>query len=154
MVVGYGPTGKQVVNVLNEQNLNPVIIDTNIDTINSLSPQGFSVVYGDSSQKEILFAAGIKNAEYLIITIPSLPLTLEIATLASSLNPKTKILARARFLDHKENLKQAGVSQAAFEEAEVAKALTSLLLDDLKNQNLLTTASEMASQSTEEEKHK
>jgi Trk K+ transport system NAD-binding subunit len=79
---------------------------------------------------------------------------LETATLASSLNPKTRILARARFLDHKENLKQAGVSQVAFEEAEVAKALTSLLLDDLENQNLLTTASEMASQSTEEEKHK
>jgi CPA2 family monovalent cation:H+ antiporter-2 len=154
IVVGYGPTGKQVVNALKEQNLNPVIIDINIDTINSLSTQGFSVVYGDSSQKEILFAAGIKNAEYLIITIPSLPLTLETATLASSLNPKTKIIARARFLDHKENLKQAGVSQVAFEEAEVAKALTSLLLDDLENQNLLTTASEMASQSTEEEKHK
>ncbi|MDR0398687.1 MAG: cation:proton antiporter [Endomicrobium sp.] len=154
IVVGYGPTGKQVVNVLKEQNLNPVIIDINIDTINSLSTQGFFVVYGDSSQKEILFAAGIKNAEYLIITIPSLPLTLETATLASSLNPKTRILARARFLDHKENLKQAGVSQVAFEEAEVAKALTSLLLDDLENQNLLATASEMASQSTEEEKHK
>ncbi|MDR2251525.1 MAG: cation:proton antiporter [Endomicrobium sp.] len=153
IVVGYGPTGKQVVNALKGQNVNPVIIDINIDTINSLSSQGFSAVYGDSSQKEILFAAGIKNAEYLIITIPSLPLTLETATLASSLNPKTRILARARFLDHKENLKQAGVSQVAFEEAEVAKALTSLLLDDLENQNLLAAASEMASQSTEE-KHK
>jgi CPA2 family monovalent cation:H+ antiporter-2 len=154
IVVGYGPTGKQVVNVLKEQNQNPVIIDINIDTINSLSTQGFSVVYGDSSQKEILFAAGIKNAEYLIITIPSLALTLDTATLASSLNPKTKIIARTRFLDHKENLKQAGISQVAFEEAEVAKALTSLLLDDLENQNILATASEMAYQSKEEEKHK
>ncbi|MDR1662847.1 MAG: cation:proton antiporter [Endomicrobium sp.] len=149
IVVGYGPTGKQIVNALKKQNLNPIIIDINIDTINSLSAQGFSVVYGDSSQKEILFAAGIKNAEYLIITIPSLPSTLETAILASSLNSETRILARARFLDHKENLKQAGISQVAFEEAEVAKALTSLLLDDLENRNLLATASQIASQSTE-----
>jgi CPA2 family monovalent cation:H+ antiporter-2 len=139
IIVGYGPIGKQVVNVIKEQNINPIVIDINIDTINSLSAQGFSVVYGNSSQKKILLAAGIKNADYLIITIPSLTLTLETSTLASSLNPKTRILARARFLNHKENLKQAGVSRVAFEEAEVAKALTSLLLDDLENQNLLPT---------------
>jgi CPA2 family monovalent cation:H+ antiporter-2 len=153
IVIGYGPTGKQVVKALKEQNVKPVIIDKNIDTINSLNAQGLAAVYGDSSQKEILFASGIKNANYLIITIPSLTLTLGTATLASSLNTKIRILARSRFLDHKENLKQAGVSQIAFEEAEVAKALTSLLLDDLENQNLLAAASEMAFQSTEE-KHK
>jgi CPA2 family monovalent cation:H+ antiporter-2 len=151
IVVGYGPTGQQVVKALKEQNIKPVIIDINIDTINSLSAQGLSTVYGNSSQREILLAAGIKIAEYLIITIPSLTLTLETATLASSLSPKTRILARARFLDHKEPLKQSGVSQVAFEEAEVAKALTSLLLDDLENQNLLAATSEMASQSTLDE---
>jgi CPA2 family monovalent cation:H+ antiporter-2 len=151
IVVGYGPTGQQVVKALKEQNIKPVIIDVNIDTINSLTTQGLSTVYGDSSQKEILVAAGIKTVDYLIITIPSLTLTLETATLASSLNSKTRILARARFLDSKEILKQAGISQIAFEEAEVAKALTSLLLDDLENQNLLNATSEMASQSTETE---
>ncbi|MDR1087523.1 MAG: cation:proton antiporter [Endomicrobium sp.] len=150
IVVGYGPTGKQVVQALKEQNVKSIIVDVNIDTINSLTAQGFCAIYGDSSQKEILFAAGIKNANYLIITTPSLTSTLETATLASSLNHKTRILARARFLDYKENLKQAGVSQIAFEEAEVAKALTSLILDDLENQSLLAAASQMNSQAIEE----
>ncbi|MDR2437511.1 MAG: cation:proton antiporter [Endomicrobium sp.] len=151
IVVGYGPTGQQVVKALKEQNVEPLIVDINIDTINTLTTQGLSTVYGDSSQKEILVAAGIKTADYLIITIPSLTLTLETATLAASLNSKTRIFARARFLDSKEILKQAGISQIAFEEAEVAKALTSLLLDDLENQNLLNATSEMASQSTQYE---
>jgi CPA2 family monovalent cation:H+ antiporter-2 len=150
IVVGYGPTGKQVVQALKEQNVKSIIVDVNIDTINSLTAQGFCAIYGDSSQKEILFAAGIKNVNYLIITTPSLTSTLETATLASSLNHKTRILARARFLDYKENLKQAGVSQIAFEEAEVAKALTSLILDDLENQSLLAAASQMNSQAIEE----
>jgi CPA2 family monovalent cation:H+ antiporter-2 len=151
IVIGYGPTGQQVVKALKEQNVNLIVIDINIDTINSLTAQGISTVYGNSSQKEILVAAGIKTTDYLIITIPSLTLTLETATLASSLNPKARILARARFLDSKEILKQAGISQIAFEEAEVAKALTLLLLDDLENQNLLAATSEMASQSTQYE---
>ncbi|MDR3275300.1 MAG: NAD-binding protein [Endomicrobium sp.] len=45
----------------------------------------------------MLLTAGVKSANYLIITIPSFNITLETASLASSLNQKTRILARARF---------------------------------------------------------
>ncbi|GHT32787.1 sodium/hydrogen exchanger [Endomicrobiia bacterium] len=151
IVVGYGPTGKQVTKALTEQGIKPVIIEINIDTVNSLNAQEQIAIYGYSTKKEILLAASIKYADYLIITIPSLAITMETASLASTLNPKTRILVRARFLDHKENLKQAGISGIAFEEEEVAKGLTALLLDDLEQQSLVATASEVVVQSTDEE---
>jgi CPA2 family monovalent cation:H+ antiporter-2 len=144
IVIGYGPTGKQITKALIEQNVKPIIIEINIDTINSLSAQGQTAIYGNSAKKEILLAAGIKYADYLIITIPSLIVTTETASLASTLNPKIRILVRARFLDYKENLNQIGISKIAFEEEEVAKALTSLLLDDLEQQSLITAAAEIA----------
>ncbi|MDR1244076.1 MAG: cation:proton antiporter [Endomicrobium sp.] len=150
IVIGYGPTGKEVTQALIKQGIKPVIIEINIDTVNSLSSQGQAVIYGNSTRKDILIAAGIKKANYLIITVPSLNITLETASLASSLNPKTRIIVRARFLDHKENLKQLGISAIAFEEEEVAKALTSLVLDDLEQQSLLAAASEIASQTAQE----
>ncbi|MCA6079310.1 MAG: cation:proton antiporter [Endomicrobium sp.] len=151
IVVGYGPTGKKVTQALIEQDVKPIIVEINIDTVNSLSSQGQAVIYGNSAKKDILFAAGIKNADYLIITIPSLNTTLETASLASALNPKTRILVRARFIDSKENLKQTGISGIVFEEEEVANALTSLLLDDLEKQSLLAVASELAAQSADKE---
>jgi CPA2 family monovalent cation:H+ antiporter-2 len=152
IVIGYGPTGKEVTQALIKQGIRPVIIEINIDTVNSLSSQGQAVIYGNSTRKDILIAAGIKKANYLIITVPSLNITLETASLASSLNPKTRIIVRARFLHHKENLKQLGISAIAFEEEEVAKALTSLVLDDLEQQSLLAAASEIASQTAQENK--
>jgi CPA2 family monovalent cation:H+ antiporter-2 len=150
IVTGYGPTGREVTQALIKQGIKPVIIEINIDTVNSLSSQGQAVIYGNSTRKDILIAAGIKKANYLIITVPSLNITLETASLASSLNPKTRIIVRARFLDHKENLKQLGISAIAFEEEEVAKALTSLVLDDLEQQSLLAAASEIAFQTAQE----
>ncbi|MDR1417566.1 MAG: cation:proton antiporter [Endomicrobium sp.] len=153
IVVGYGPTGKKVTQALIEQGVKPVIIEINIDTVNYLSSQGQVAIYGNSTRKDILIAAGIKKASYLIITVPSLNMTLETASLASSLNPKTRIIVRARFLDHKENLKQLGISAIAFEEEEVAKALTSLVLDDLEQQSLLAAASEIASQTAQENRN-
>ncbi|MDR1721341.1 MAG: cation:proton antiporter [Endomicrobium sp.] len=148
IVVGYGPTGKKVTQTLIKQGVKPIIIEINIDTVNSLSSQRQVVIYGDSTKRDILLAAGIKNADYLIITLPHLSATLETASLATVLNPKTRILARTRFLDSGESLKQAGVSGIAFEEEEVSNALTSLLLDDLEEQSLLATASELAAQPT------
>ncbi|MDR3124772.1 MAG: cation:proton antiporter [Endomicrobium sp.] len=150
IVIGYGPTGKEVTQALIKQDIKSVIIEVNIDTVNSLSSQGQAVIYGNSTRKDILIAAGIKKANYLIITVPSLNITLETASLASSLNPKTRIIVRARFLDHKEKLKQLGIAAIAFEEEEVAKALTSLVLDDLEQQSLLAAASEIASQTAQE----
>ncbi|MDR3071425.1 MAG: cation:proton antiporter [Endomicrobium sp.] len=146
IVVGYGPTGKKIIKALVDHGVSPIVIEINIDTVNTLSSQGQVVIYGNSAKKDILLAAGIKNADYLIITIPSLNITLETASVAYTLNPKTRILARARFLDHRESLKQTGISAIAFEEEEVAKALTSLLLDDLEQQSLLAAAAEIAEQ--------
>jgi CPA2 family monovalent cation:H+ antiporter-2 len=150
IVIGYGPTGKKVANALIEYGVTPIVVEINIDTVNSLSSQGQMVIYGDSTKKDILLAAGIKSANYLIITVPSLQVTLETASLASALNPKTCILVRARFLDNEEILKQMGISGIVFEEEEVSNALTSLLLDDLEKQRLLAVASELAEQSVDE----
>jgi CPA2 family monovalent cation:H+ antiporter-2 len=152
IVVGYGPTGKKVTNALIEYDVKPIIVEINIDTINSLSSQGQTVIYGDSTKKNILLAAGIRSANYLIITVPFLQVTLETASLASALNPKTCILVRARFLDSKEALKQTGISGMVFEEEEVSNALTSLLLDDLEKQSLLAVVSELAEQSGDKER--
>lgn len=150
IVVGYGPAGRKVTEALIDQGVKPVVIEMNIDTVNYLSSQGQAVIYGDSTRRDILIAAGINKASYLVITVPSLNRTLATASLASTLNPKTRVIGRSRFLNSKENLKQVGVSAVAFEEEEVSKALTSLVLDDLEQQSLLAAASEIALQTVQE----
>lgn len=133
IVVGYGPTGRSVAEALESKGLTPVIVDLNVDTVNGLTDQGKAAVFGDSSRREILEAAGIARAGYIIITIPSLENTVETAAAAVNLNPNVRILVRARFLGEERLLKQSGVSDIVFEEEEVAKGLTEFVLEDLKN---------------------
>jgi CPA2 family monovalent cation:H+ antiporter-2 len=140
IVVGYGPTGKKITEALKNYDIKPIIVEMNIDTVNTLSAQGQAAVYGDSTKKNILRAAGIERASYVIITVPALNITSETALLASSLNPNVRIFARARFIDNKDHLTQIGVTGMAIEEEEVSKALTSLLLDDLETSLLKQAA--------------
>lgn len=132
IVVGYGPTGRQVVATLTERGLVPVVVDMNVDTINDLTYQGRHAVFGDSSKNEVLHAAGVDKARYLVVTIPDVSLTAATVATAMGLNPDLRVLVRARFLNDKALLCSLGTSAIAFEEEEVAKTLANLVLEDLK----------------------
>lgn len=134
IVVGYGPTGRNVSRALAEKGLTPVIIDLNVDTVNSLTSQGKWAVFGDSTKREILSAAGIDRAKYLIITVPITSNIAATAATARSLNGTVRILTRVRFLEEKKILYNVGVNAVASEEEEIAKTLTNLVLDDLAEQ--------------------
>ena len=132
VIVGYGPAGRSVVKALHEQNIPCAVIDMNVDTVNHLNQNGQRAVFGDSSRLDVLKAAGLAKARYLIITLPSLEATALTAKAAREENPDLRILVRARFLNKAALLKSAGVDAVVFEEEEVAAALTRTVLDDVR----------------------
>ncbi len=131
IVVGHGPTGRSVIDAMVEKDITPVVIDMNVDTVNSLTDKGRKAIFGDASKKEILNAAGIEKADYLILTVPDIAATVAAASLARNMNGKIRILARARFINDAGVLKQIGVTAVAFEEEEIAQALARLVSSDL-----------------------
>ncbi len=134
IVVGYGPVGRRVASLLREFDIQPVIVDLNVDTIQNLVAQGQSAVYGDGSRSSILIEAGIEQAEYLLITLPDLSGAIATITTARDLNAGINILVRTRYLGSKTLLEGLGVKAISFEEEEVAKAMAALLFQTVKNQ--------------------
>lgn len=132
IVVGYGPSGRQVVDTLAEEGFMTVVIDMNVDTVNNLTGEGRHAVFGDSSKNDVLHAAGVEKARYLVVTIPDVAQTTATVAAARELNPDLRVLVRARFLNDKGLLCGLGVSAIAFEEQEVAKTLAGLVLADLR----------------------
>lgn len=132
IVVGYGPTGQSVTSALREKGITPVVIDMNVDTVNSLNEQGIRAVFGDAAKKDVLLAAGVEQAFYLVMTVPEVTSTVDAVTIAHSLNNKLRVLVRARFLNDGGILNTVCVNGIAFEEQEVALALTRLLLEDVE----------------------
>ena len=131
IVVGYGPTGQSVCQALSENGLVPVVIDMKVDTVTSLTANGKWAVYGNSAKREVLHAAGIERAEYLIVTLPDSDATVDTAVTARNMSDTVRVLVRARFLAERDILKSAGVNAVAYEEAEIANALTKLVMDDV-----------------------
>lgn len=131
VVVGYGPVGRTLSRILKDFGIEPTIVDMNIETVKKLNATGLKAVFGDAGRREILRAAGVESATYLLVTLPDLPGRIPVVATAHLLNPSIKILTRARYLAEQAMLEESGASSIAYEEAEVAVALAGFLLREI-----------------------
>jgi monovalent cation:H+ antiporter-2, CPA2 family len=151
VVIGHGPVGETVSRLLREFDIEPMIIETNIDTVAELRAQGHRALFGDATRPDILVEAGVKNARYLVLTMPDAIVRQGVITAARELNPHIRILTRARYLAEQSSLKDAGVSVICFDEAEAAAGLAEGLLADVGvpaervNQEVLRIRAELGS---------
>lgn len=130
IVVGFGPVGRSVDQLLKEAGLSTVIVDLNMDTIAELNAAGADAIFGNASADTVLEQAGIRGASYLVLTLPHSTDRAAVVGVARRLNPQLRILVRARYLRERADLEQAGATAAVFEEAEAAVGLARLVLAD------------------------
>lgn len=128
VIVGYGPVGHTASRILKDFDIPLVIIDLNLDTIRKLIELGQAAIYGDASRRDILKAAGIQKADYLLVTIPDVLTRTTVILTAKELNPELHVFARARYLQERTWLEEVGVTDICIEEAETAIGLAILLL--------------------------
>lgn len=129
VVLGYGPVGRTVDQILRDRGMRTVVVDLNMDTIQELTRQGRPAIYGDAFNIEVMQAA-LQSATHIIITLPHSTNRDPLIAAAKLINPAVKVFVRARYLAEREGLEQVGADSACYEEAEAAVALARLLLAD------------------------
>jgi K+:H+ antiporter len=131
IVVGYGPVGQTVTRLLAEFEINPIIVEANVDVVLELQQRGKQALFGDASRPEILRAARLDAAAYLIVTVPHAEISLRIIQAAREVAPLVRIITRAEYINQAEAFVQAGTAIIRYDEAESAAALAEALLQDI-----------------------
>jgi monovalent cation:H+ antiporter-2, CPA2 family len=131
IVIGYGPIGRLVVRLLQENEIEPTIVELNPQTVQSLCAQGIRAIYGDASHIETLKVAGLEKTRNLILTASELSGAVELIRAARDANPKVHIVARTVRLETKKSLLDAGADRVFSAEGEMALSITECLLQSL-----------------------
>jgi monovalent cation:H+ antiporter-2, CPA2 family len=131
IVVGYGPTGRTVVRLLKDNAIQSVVIELNIDTVRQLRDEGVEAIYGDTTKRDTLEAAGVQNAGTLILTSAGMGSAADVIRMAKELNPSVRVLARAAYLRDLPELQRAGADRIFTGEGEVALGLVETILQRL-----------------------
>ena len=127
LLVGYGPCGELVAQVLRRHDMEVVVLEMNIDTVTRLQNEGLPAIHGDASNRTILRMAGVEKAKAIIISSAAAP-AVQIASSARSLNPDIRVVAHTNYIRVARAIVQAGDAHAFAGEAEVALAMSSHML--------------------------
>jgi monovalent cation:H+ antiporter-2, CPA2 family len=122
ILVGFGPVGKIVHQLLTNRGNSVTVIDLNLDTVRKMKADGIAGLYGDVLRPGTLEEAGIATASSFILSA-DVEDAAEIIRQARQLNPELKILVRCTHLRDAAALRRAGANVVAAGEAEVGVAL-------------------------------
>ncbi len=127
IVVGHGPCGELMTNILQNYNLDVVVLEMNIDTVTRLQGGGMRVLHGDARLRPILSAAGVEQADSIIVTAAAAPAK-EIFEAARSLNPDIGLIAHTTYMQHAAQLRAHASTEVYSGEEEVALSMVAGLL--------------------------
>ena len=120
---GYGRTGQSLTRLFEREGIRYVALDLDPQHVREGANAGESVVYGDSTRREALIAAGIARASAVVISFADTAAALRILHYARELNPGVPVVVRTRDDADLDRLNAAGAAEVVPETFE-----TSLML--------------------------
>ncbi len=111
LILGFGRFGQMVGRVLSANGFAATVIDHDAAQIDFVGKFGFKVYYGDAARLDLLRAAGIEQAQIVVIAIEEVEQNLLIVDLINKNFPQIQVLARARNRTHAYELMSRGVTQ-------------------------------------------
>lgn len=111
VVLGYGRMGSAVCNELESQGFDYVVIENNERLHEVLQEKSVLWIDGDAAHDEVLVAAGIERAKYLVSAVDSEADSLFAALAGRSLNPDIKVIVRADSFSSGKKMMMAGADK-------------------------------------------
>ena len=110
IIAGSGRFGQVINRMLRVNGFDTVVVDLSSDTVNNVAKFGVKAFFGDASRPDLLHAAGLPDAEMLVVAIDDRERALEIVKHARRERPNLHIVARAQNRNDVYDLYQAGAN--------------------------------------------
>ncbi len=110
IIAGIGRFGQTVNRLVRSSGIDTVVLDADITVIETMRRFGVKGFYGDPSRPELLAAAGLADAEVLVVAVDDREHANAIVRHARAERPDLHIVARARDRVHVYELFQAGAN--------------------------------------------
>ena len=110
IIAGIGRFGQVVNRLVRTSGIPTVVLDNDMTTIETMRRFGVKGFFGDPSRPELLEAAGLADAQVLVVAVDSRETVTNIVRFARGRRPDIHIVARARDRVHVYELYQAGAN--------------------------------------------
>ena len=126
VVIGYGTKGRSAVETLVNNGLDKesiVVVDPSSTALGEAHADGFAVVTGDATRREVLRRAGVAKASQVIITTDRDDSTVLSTLNVRQLNPNAYVVAAVRESDNVALVRQSGADSVVTSSDAVGRLL-------------------------------
>ncbi|EIJ47156.1 Kef-type potassium efflux transporter NAD-binding protein [Herbaspirillum sp. GW103] len=123
VLVGYGRVGRGIGEQLRAQGKPFVVIEAQREHLDALRQDGVPALYGNAAQSELLQAAAVERARWLLVAIPEVFEAGQVIENALELNAALKVVARAHSDAEIEHLEKHGAQHVIMGEREIARGM-------------------------------
>jgi CPA2 family monovalent cation:H+ antiporter-2 len=120
VIVGFGPAGRRLAQVLHEDELPFVVVDLNPRSIEEAREMGYHALYGDATRAPLLEEAGLRRAKLAVVVVNDEDAGYRITRVARYENPTLQLIVRTRFLSALDRFRAAGADVVVPEEIEAS----------------------------------
>ncbi len=123
ILVGYGRVGRIVGTALRERKERFVVVEASDPLVDELRQTNIDVIAGNAARPDVLKAANLAGAKYVMIAIPEAFEAGQVVQQARAANPKSQIIARAHSDAEVEHLNSLGADTVIMGEREIAHGM-------------------------------
>jgi len=111
IICGFGRSGQNLARLLEAEEIGYVALDADPERVRGAAGDSTSVVYGNASRKEALFAAGLAKARAVVITFADTPSALKILHHVHEARPELPVIVRTVDDSELDRLLDAGAAE-------------------------------------------
>ncbi len=120
IICGYSKLANNLIKELEKKDDDFVVIDKDLEKVDILRNEGYKVIYGDFSRKDVLMKAAIERAKAIIFASKNDMANLFGIVTAKHLNKKIYIIARATEPSYITKFERAGANKCIIPEEGIA----------------------------------
>ncbi len=128
ILCGAGRVGSRVIKEFTQRKVSFVVIEKNESVVRRLTSEGCLAIYGDASDEEVLFKAGVERARGLIAAISTDADNVYVTLTAKGIRPDLLVVARAQEDNAARKLLKAGANKVILPAQTTGQALAQLVL--------------------------
>jgi CPA2 family monovalent cation:H+ antiporter-2 len=132
VLVGYGRVGRRIAASLKAQSIPYVVAEQNREVVDQLRKEGTPAVAGNAGEPAVLIQAHIAHAAMLVIATPDTFHVRAMIETARALNPGIKTVVRTHNDAEADLLRSERAGEIFMGEQELAKGMTTYVIDTLK----------------------
>ena len=132
VLVGYGRVGRRIADALRAKSIPLVVVEQNREAVDALRREGVAAVSGDAMTPEVLVQSHIAHAAMLVVAIPDAVDVRKMVEIARTLNPGVQVVLRTHNEEEAELLRKESLGTVFLGEHELARGMTSHILDRLE----------------------